>query len=110
MDCFNFNFFLFFFVAVASESKAKFYHVHVSTLTQKFLGDSEKMVKALFGLGNLVVFQQNFAHCFSSIARITQPSVIFIDEIDSLLGSRGDGEHEAITRLKVPKILFETHC
>ncbi|XP_048449239.1 spastin, partial [Rhincodon typus] len=69
--------------AVASESNATFFNISAASLTSKYVGEGEKLVRALF-----------------SAARELQPSIIFIDEIDSLLCERREGEHDASRRLK----------
>ncbi|GAB6021861.1 Fidgetin-like protein 1 [Chamberlinius hualienensis] len=68
---------------IASQSKSTFFSISASSLTSKWIGDGEKMVRALF-----------------TVARCHQPAVIFIDEIDSLLTQRSDSEHESSRRMK----------
>ncbi|XP_077992201.1 fidgetin-like protein 1 [Glandiceps talaboti] len=68
---------------IACQSGATFFSISASSLTSKYVGEGEKMVRALF-----------------AVARCHQPAVVFIDEIDSLLTQRVDGEHESSRRIK----------
>ncbi|GBN20302.1 Spastin [Araneus ventricosus] len=69
--------------AVACESNSTFLNISASSLTSKYVGEGEKLVRALF-----------------AVARELQPAIIFIDEVDSLLNERKENEHEASRRLK----------
>lgn len=70
--------------ALATEAGANFISITGSTLTSKWFGDAEKLTKALF-----------------SYATKLAPVIIFVDEIDSLLGARGgSSEHEATRRMR----------
>ncbi|KAM6956753.1 spastin [Aplochiton taeniatus] len=69
--------------AVAKESNATFFNISAASLTSKYVGEGEKLVRALF-----------------AVSRELQPSIIFIDEIDSLLCERREGEHDSSRRLK----------
>lgn len=69
--------------AVAAQSGATFFAMSASSLVSKWVGEGEKRVRALF-----------------SVAAARHPTVIFIDELDSMLSKRSDGENEASRRLK----------
>ena len=69
--------------AVASQTGCTFFNISASSLMSKWIGDGEKMVRCLF-----------------AIASVRQPAVVFIDEIDSLLSARTEGEQDACRRIK----------
>ncbi|WOL18573.1 hypothetical protein Cni_G27370 [Canna indica] len=70
--------------AVATEAGANFINISMSSITSKWFGEGEKYVKAVFTLASKIA-----------------PSVIFVDEVDSMLGRRENpGEHEAMRKMK----------
>lgn len=69
--------------ALARESGASFINLHISTLLEKWYGDSNKLVRAVF-----------------TLARKMQPAIIFIDEIDAVLRMRANSDHEASAMVK----------
>ncbi|XP_009368710.2 nuclear valosin-containing protein-like [Pyrus x bretschneideri] len=70
--------------AIASEAGASFINVSMSTITSKWFGEDEKNVRALF-----------------TLAAKVSPTIIFVDEVDSMLGQRTRvGEHEAMRKIK----------
>ncbi|GFY63717.1 ATPase family AAA domain-containing protein 1-B [Trichonephila inaurata madagascariensis] len=69
--------------ATAREAGARFINLEVSSLTDKWYGESQKLAAAVFTLAIKI-----------------QPCIIFIDEIDSFLRSRDTFDHEATAMMK----------
>lgn len=69
--------------ATAKEAGFRFINLQPSTLTDKWYGESQKLAAAVF-----------------SLALKLQPSIIFIDEIDSFLRNRSSSDHEATAMMK----------
>ena len=69
--------------AAATETHGNFFSVSAANIVSKWMGESERLIKGLFDL-----------------ARKNKPAVIFLDEIDSVLGARSDNENDATRRVK----------
>ncbi|KAI7747004.1 hypothetical protein M8C21_012655, partial [Ambrosia artemisiifolia] len=81
--------------ALATEAGANFISITGSTLTSKWFADAEKLTKALFS------FAEKLTKALFSFASKLAPVIVFVDEVDSLLGARGGGfEREATRRVR----------
>lgn len=69
--------------ALASEAGATFINVKSADLMDKWLGESDKLVLAVF-----------------SLARKLAPTIIFIDEVDTLLRRREGDNHHAVSTMQ----------
>jgi vacuolar protein-sorting-associated protein 4 len=69
--------------AVATEADSTFFSVSSADLISKWQGESERLVRQLF-----------------EMARESGKAIIFIDEVDSLCGSRSEGESDSLRRVK----------
>ena len=69
--------------AIAHQTESTFFSISASSLTSKWIGEGEKAVRTLF-----------------CVAAAREPSVVFIDEVDSLLCQRSSEENEASRRIK----------
>jgi transitional endoplasmic reticulum ATPase len=76
--------------AVANESKANFISIKGPELLSKWVGESEKAVREVF-----------------KKARQTAPTIIFFDEIDSLVPRRGMASDSNVTERVVNQLLTE---
>ncbi|GLC35438.1 hypothetical protein PLESTB_000207100 [Pleodorina starrii] len=70
--------------ALAKQSNCFFLNITASSIMSKWLGDANRLVRAVF-----------------SLAAKLEPCIIFIDEVDAMLGKRGNSsEHEAMLQVK----------
>jgi vacuolar protein-sorting-associated protein 4 len=76
--------------AAATECKATFFSASSADLLSKWLGESEKLISSLF-----------------KVARLRAPSLIFMDEIDSIATKRGEGTESGGERRVKTQLLSE---
>lgn len=69
--------------ALAKELGCSFINVKADMMFSKWVGETEKHVAAIF-----------------SLAKAIQPTVIFVDELDSILSSRNDSDHAVVSHSK----------
>ena len=74
--------------AVATQGKTTFFNITASSISSKWKGESEKLVRILF-----------------EMARFYAPTTIFMDEIDAIAGARSSGEHESNRRVKAELLI-----
>jgi SpoVK/Ycf46/Vps4 family AAA+-type ATPase len=79
--------------ALAKECTACFIVIKASTILSKWYGETNKMISAIW-----------------TLAYKLQPTILFIDEVDALLGSRNSSEHEATTAMKTGMFEVEFLC
>ncbi|MFX0143707.1 MAG: AAA family ATPase [Candidatus Hodarchaeota archaeon] len=76
--------------AAATECNATFFSASSADLLSKWLGESEKLISSLF-----------------KVARLKAPSLIFMDEIDSVATKRGEGAESGGERRVKTQLLSE---
>jgi transitional endoplasmic reticulum ATPase len=76
--------------AVATESQANFISIRGPEIFSKWVGESEKAIREIFRK-----------------ARMAAPSIIFFDEFDSLVPSRGMGGDSRVTERVISQLLTE---
>ena len=69
--------------AIAKECGAAFINLRLSTIMNKYFGESQQLVRALF-----------------SLARKLSPTIVFIDEIDGFLRARSADDHHCLANMK----------
>jgi len=70
--------------AIANESQCVFFNISAASLMSKWVGEGEKMVRALFAVANYV-----------------SPSVIFLDEVDAFLSARNSDDKNSSRRMLI---------